>query len=239
MFYDVAFDPGTGMVNDKFRCPACGKELTKSALESRRVNTRTVAGDTTDRLELRPVAVHYRVGNTKKSKAVDEGDLAVLRRIAGTALAGRVPTAELPFMHMTHERAPMPSKGFAHVHHFWGDRALLSLAALWQRVLRGTTTHYLDWRFCFWVEQAMWGLSWMNRYKATDHSQVNRAQSGVYYVSSLVSECNPRYNLEGSQPARGKRCSLVKAWEASPARLSQVAISTGSSTQIGLPERVD
>ncbi|MGH9225508.1 MAG: hypothetical protein ACRD2W_17375 [Acidimicrobiales bacterium] len=57
-----------------------------------------------------------------------------------------------------------------------------------------------------------------------------------FYISSLISECHPRYNLEGSQPARGKRRSLVKTWEASPARLGNVAISTGSSTSLGLPD---
>ena len=35
---------------------------------------------------------------------------------------------------------------------------------------------------------------------------------------------------------RGKRRSLVKIWQTSPARLGQVAISTGSSTQISLPD---
>ncbi|MEX2548418.1 MAG: hypothetical protein WD830_11640 [Chloroflexota bacterium] len=93
----------------------------------------------------------------------------------------------------------------------------------------------------FWVEQALWGLSWMNRYQAVQQgklggSQVNRQMTGVYYVSSLVSECHPRYNLEGTQVVRGKRKSLVKTWEASPAEAGGVSISTSSSTRIELPD---
>ena len=85
-------------------------------------------------------------------------------------------------MHMTHERAPLPKKGFTRVHHFWGDRSLHSLAWLWKACHEEAdplTRHAL----LFWVEQAFWGLSWQNRYKAQlDGSQVNRQQSGVYYV---------------------------------------------------------
>jgi DNA methylase len=234
VFYDVAFNGRTGRVSETFRCPSCGKELNKDGVERRKVPVRTISGDTIERIELRPVAVHYRVGNTKTRKRVDEHDLAVLRRIAGTRLPAAVPTNELPFMHMTHERAPMPAKGFTHVHHFWSNRALVSLAALW-KLCSAEPDPVLRLALIFWVEQALWGLSLMNRYKATDHSQVNRAQSGVYYVSSLISECHPRYNLEGSQPSRGKRLSLVKTWDASPAQLGRVIVSTGSSRTIGLP----
>jgi hypothetical protein len=88
----------------------------------------------------------------------------------------------------------------------------------------------------FWVEQALWGMSWMNRYKPNDHSQVNRAQSGVYYIPSLHSECSPRYNLAGSTSARGKRRALVKTFSQLPARLGQAVISTESSTRLDLPE---
>jgi len=233
VFYDVAFDRRTGVVSNGFRCPTCGKELTKSTVERRIVPLRTLPGDTTDRIEMRPVAIHYRVGSAKKIKSPDENDLAVLRRIAAVGLPGSVPTDPLPIDTMYHGSRLGP-KGFTHVHHLWSDRALAALAALW-RSCGEEADPILRLALLFWVEQAMWGLSWMNRYKAADHSQVNRAQSGVYYVSSLISECHPRYNLEGGQPARGKRRALVKTWEASPSRLGQVAISTGSSTTIALP----
>jgi hypothetical protein len=118
----------------------------------------------------------------------------------------------------------------------WSDRALVALSWLW-KTCSAEPDPLLRHALLFWAEQALWGLSWMNRYKATDHSQVNRAQSGVYYISSLISECRPRYNLEGTKPAVGKRLNLVKAWEASPARLGQTLINTGSSTSLELEDQ--
>jgi hypothetical protein len=240
VFYEVAFDPDTGRVSEKFRCPSCGKELTKNSVEQRLIRVRTLAGDAIERIDLRPVVIHYRVGTSKRAKRPDDADLAMLRRISGLALPGWVPTQELPFMHMTHERAPLPAKGFTHIHHFWGDRALVSLGALW-KACSEEPEPLLRHALFFWVEQALWGLSWMNRYQPVQFgkmggSQVNRQMTGVYYISSLVSEVHPRYNLEGTQPSRGKRMSLVKAWEQSPARLGSVMISTGSSTTLDLPD---
>jgi hypothetical protein len=79
-------------------------------------------------------------------------------------------------------------------------------------------------------------MSWQNRYRPEGFSQVSQFQSGVYYVPSLHSETHPRYNLEGASAARGKRKLLVRTWDASPARLGRVAISTASSTTLDLPD---
>ena len=126
------------------------------------------------------------------------------------------------------------------MHHLWGDRALVALAALW-KACSGEPDPLLRTALLFWVEQALWGMSWMNRYKGFSFgkvggSQVNQHLTGVYYIPSMHAECSVAYNLGGTQPARGKRASLVKTWEASPAHLGQVVISTGSSTRIGLPD---
>lgn len=87
----------------------------------------------------------------------------------------------------------------------------------------------------------MWGLSWQNRFKGVSFnklggSQVNQQMTGVYYVPALHAECSVRYNLEGSQPSRGKRQSLVKMWRDTPAKLGKVMMSTGSSTELELPD---
>jgi hypothetical protein len=49
----------------------------------------------------------------------------------------------------------------------------------------------------FFVEQAMWTASVLNRYRPTDYSQVNQYLTGVYYVASQHAECSPWYILEG------------------------------------------
>jgi hypothetical protein len=239
VFYDVAFDQRTGRVHETFHCPTCGKELNKDSLQRRMIQVRSVAGESYERIELRPVQLHYRQGAAKKSKDLDESDFSVLRRIAGLAPAGRIPTDPLPIDQMIHGSRLAP-KGFHQIDQLWSDRALLSLSALW-KMCNEETEPLLRVALLFWVEQALWGLSWMNRYQAVQQgklggSQVNRQMTGVYYVSSLVSECHPRYNLEGTQVARGKRMSLAKMWEASPAQVGSIAISTGSSTHLDLPD---
>lgn len=234
VFYDAAFDATTGRVRDAFLCPACGRELDKDKVERRKVPVRTLAGDTIDRVEFRPVAIHYRIGKGKYTKTPDEADRALLRKIAGVRLPGPVPTGALPFMHMTHERAPLPAKGFTHVHHFWGDRALVSLSALW-KACSAEPDPLTRTALLFWVEQALWGLSWMNRYVPVHYSHLNQFLNGVYYIPSLHAEYAPWANLEGAIPERGKRQALYKMWRASPAKADKVIISTGSSTRLDLP----
>lgn len=238
VFYDEAFDVASGRVRDSFTCPSCGKELTKDGVERRTVPVRTLAGDTTERIEFRPVAINYRVGKDKRTKIPDEADLAVLRRIAGLSLPGPVPTDQLPIDRMYHGSRLAP-KGFTCAHHLWGDRALVSLAALWQ-TCAAEVDPLLRHALLFWVEQALLGLSWMNKFegfsfgRAGNASQLNRSQKGVYYIPSLHSECSVDYNLRGTMSARGKRETIRKVWEALPAKLGQVVISTGSSTAINL-----
>lgn len=234
VFYEAAFDEQSGRVKDTFQCPACGAGVSKRALERRRVPVRTLAGDIIERIEFRPVLIHYRVGNSRHHKLPDEGDLEVLRRVASTKTPP-FPTDPLPYMHMTHERNNLPAMGFTQVHHLFSDRALAALAVLWDWC-SSEEDPILRLALLFWVEQAIWGMSWMNRWKASDYSQVNRQQTGVYYVPSLHAECSPDYNLKGSSPTKGKRASLVKTWAKSPARPAQVMISTASSTRLDLPD---
>jgi len=233
VFYEAAFDAKTGRVKDSFRCPACGAGVTKRSLARRKVPVRTLAGDVIERIEFRPVRIHYRVGRSRFEKAPDEGDLEVLRRIAG-ARVPRFPTDPIPLEHMYHGSRLGP-KGFTHVHHLFSDRALAALAVLWDWCA-AEEDPTLRLALLFWVEQAIWGLSWMNRYRPEGFSQVTQYQTGVYYVPALHAECSVRYNLEGSNPAKGKRRSLVTTWVSSPARPGQVAISTASSTRLDLPD---
>jgi hypothetical protein len=236
VFYDVAYDAATGRVVEPFRCPAdgCGAELNKNRLERRLTTVRTPVGDTTERIELRPVRINYTHGRKRYEKRPDQADLAILARIGRQPLLGPVPTQDMPLSRMYHGSRLGP-KGLTRVHHLWGDRALHALAWLWQECNAHTeplTRHAL----LFWVEQAFWGLSLMNRYVPTHFSHVNQYLSGVYYVPSAHAESSPLYTLVGTQPSRGKRNSLVKTWQASAARLGQVTISTGSSTALDLPD---
>ncbi|MDP7067576.1 MAG: DNA methyltransferase, partial [Acidimicrobiales bacterium] len=239
VFYDVAFTPETGRVKDDFPCASCGAVTTKRQLEPRFSAYRTIDGGTVERVEFSPVAITWRRGKDDKgTKDFSRDDQAILDRVQ--ALRGLTfPTSRMPVEEMVHDYA-LILKGLTHTHHLWSDRSLVALAVLWgwageepDRLTRLALK--------FWIEQAFWGLSWMNRYQPIQQgkmggSQVNRQMTGVYYVPSLSSECSVRYNLVGSSPNRGKRESLVKLWAASPANAGNVMITTGSSTDLQLPD---
>lgn len=234
VFYDAAFDPDTGRVDNEFCCTSCGATMTKRRREIRKTKNRTLAGDTVDRVDMRPVLIAWRGRDATGTKRFDESDVEVLERVARLKLPP-FPSAPLPNMHMTHERTNLPRWGISSMHHFWPDRALAALSVLWAWAAEESDPP-TRLALRFWIEQAFWGLSWMNRYAATHYSVVNQHMTGVYYVASLTAECSVSYNLEGSSPKRGKRQHLVKLWNSSPASAGNVMISTGSSTALPVPD---
>lgn len=239
VYYDGAFDPVTRDVCDEFPCEHCGATVGKKTsppLERRKKSVRILTGEVIERVDLRPVRIHFRVGQGRSgavgSKAPDAEDFATLDQVALLTAPG-APRAPMPISQMDHGSRIGP-KGFTAVEHLYSDRSLASLSRLWQWANEEEGPDVRR-ALKFWVEQAFWGLSWMNRYKAADHSQVNRNQNGVYYISSMISECSPRYNLEGSQPVRGKRATLSKLWRGI-SRDADVRITTGDAARLPLDD---
>lgn len=229
LFYDVAFNEKTGKVKDEFPCSHCGATVTKKSLERRKVPIRTLGSDVIDRIEFRPVKIHYRVGKRKLVKDPDQADLEALERVDASTAIG-FPNESIPHMHMTHERNNLPAMGFSRVHHLVTSRALLSLGFLWKKASDETNSN-LRTALQFWIEQGFWGLSLMNRYRPDGFSQVSQYQSGVYYVPALHSECSIMYNLAGR-----KRESLVRVWSNAPG-LTCSMMSTASSTSTLVPDQ--
>lgn len=233
VFYDAAFDSETGRVDDEFCCPSCGAALGKRALERRKVQERTLAGDLVERVEFRPVRIAWRSKRGTGEKHFEESDRSVLDRVRQLRVSG-FPSKKLPLDVLVHGTRLGP-KGFEKVHHLWPNRALAALSVLWAWTAEESDP-LTRLALRFWMEQAFWGLSWMNRYRWNVYSQVGQYMPGVYYVPSLTAECSVRYNLEGSSPTRGKRPSLTKLWQSSPASVGNVMISTGSSAALPVPD---
>ena len=231
IFTDHALDTGTGRIKDAFPCPHCNSELTKRRMERLYESRFDPSTESTVRIPKRkPVLMVYSSGEATYEKKVDEEDLIVLERIAQLSLPPEAPVDPIPPMHMTHQRARMQNFGIAHTHHFFIPRAAHALAAMWRRA-----DAYPDPRIrhmlLYFVEQAIWGMSVLNRYGPTHFSQVNRQLSGVYYVASQISEVSPRYNL-GNKLSR-----LVAAFSGSGAARTSSCISTvGTTAHLGLPD---
>lgn len=226
-FLDEALEDESKRVRDVFPCPHCGAELNKDRLE-RVLETRTdpATGQSWQRVKFQPSIIIYVVGKTRYEKVPDAADLARLAKIETLPLPASVPTRRFPIEAMYHGSRIAP-KGFTHVHHFYLPRAAQAMGALWAKAQAHPDARIRGF-LLFMVEQAIWGLSVLNRYGPTHFSQVNRMLNGVYYVASQHAECSPWYNLGG------KLDRLVKAFGHFKVSPGNTAINTGTAARLPL-----
>ena len=230
VFVKEALDETTGRTRDTFPCPHCQSELIKRRLERQYATQLDPSTNTTVQMpRRRPATVVYSWAGKTYRKVPDATDLATLDRVARSPLPAQHPSDTIPPMHMTHQRARMESFGITHIHHFFLPRATQALAAMWRRATSNTDPR-LRHMLLYFVEQAVWGMSLLNRYGPTHYSQVNRQLSGVYYIGSQIAEVSPRYNL-GNKLSR-----LSKAFgTANPGR-APCMVTAGTAAALGLPD---
>jgi len=238
-FLDEALDDDTKRVKEAFPCPHCGTELTKQRMDRLFVSQLDIATNKTIQTPKRkPVLISYLVGKSRYEKAPDSRDLEVLAKIDGLGVPASLPTIEIPTMHMTHERARMDYSGITHMHHFFLPRASHAMSLLWRKA-NDCSDGRVRSMLLFFVEQAIWGLSVLNRYQPIQQgrpggSQVNRQLTGVYYVAAQHAECSPQYNLGG------KLDRLVKAFNEYRTANAGAMINLGSAAALPIaPSSVD
>jgi DNA modification methylase len=233
-FLDEALEDESKRVRDSFPCPHCGAEMNKDRLE-RVLETRVdpATGQPWRRVKFQPAIVVYVVGRTRYEKAPDAEDLATLAKIEALPMPTSVPTIRFPIEDMYHGSRIAP-KGFTHVHHFYLPRAAQAMGLLWAKA-QGHPDARIRTFLTFMVEQAIWGLSVLNRYQPIQQgrpggSQVNRQLTGVYYVASQHAECSPWYNLGG------KLDRLSKAFKSYRTKAADAVINTGTAARLSLPD---
>jgi 16S rRNA G966 N2-methylase RsmD/predicted RNA-binding Zn-ribbon protein involved in translation (DUF1610 family) len=230
IFHTEALDQATNKVREVFPCPKCGVDLTKDSLQ--RVTETLVdpaTGGSWRRVKFTPVIINYSAAGRKFEKAPDKSDLDVLARIARLPLPEAVPTDEFPIEQMYHGSRLAPT-GFTRTHHLYLPRAAYCLGTLWSKASSECDPSIRS-MLLFFVEQAIWGSSILNRYSPTHFSQVNRQLSGVYYVASQHSECSPRYMLDG------KLERLAKAFSSGYASFDNAIVTTGTAASTGIPDK--
>ncbi|MDX4042339.1 DNA methyltransferase [Pseudomonas aeruginosa] len=228
-FLDEALDEDSKRVRDTFACPHCNAELTKKKLERLYVSKLDQStGNTLQAPKRVPSLIAYRIGKTKYEKKPDAADLALLARIETMPLPGTVPKRAFPFADMW-EAPRMRDKGITHTHHMFLPRAAQVMGALWARAHAHSDVRIRAF-LVFMVEQAIAGLSVLNRYGPTHFSQVNRMLAGVYYVASQHAECSPWYILDGKLDRLGKAFSQFKVGAGG------VAINTGTAARLPLAD---
>jgi predicted RNA-binding Zn-ribbon protein involved in translation (DUF1610 family) len=228
VFLDEALDEETKRVRDTFSCPHCGANLTKDNLERVfEIRIDPAGNNVWKRVMFRPSLISYVANGKKYEKKPDAQDLQLIERITQLPLPQEIPTNRFPVEQMYHGSRIAP-KGFTHVHHFFLPRAAHALTALWRKADSHPDTRVRH-MLLFFVEQAIWGLSVLNRYGPLHFSQVNRYLTGVYYVASQHAECSPWYILAG------KLGRLFKVFQNSLAVRGSATITTGTAAHLGLP----
>jgi 16S rRNA G966 N2-methylase RsmD len=230
VFLEQALDKKSKRVRDTFPCPACSAELTKDNLQ-RLMETfiDPATGKPWQRVRFVPLFINYAVGGKKYQKKADDADLRLLKRIAELPLPSSVPTDMFPIAKMYHGSRLAP-KGFTRVHRLFLPRATQALGNLWTKA-KAVENPRLRNMMLFFVEQALWTASLLNRYRPTGYSQVNQYLTGVYYIASQHAECSPWYILEG------KLRRLMSTFRQQGAKSNHCLITTGTAAALGLPSQ--
>ena len=182
VFVDEALDRATGRTRGTFPCPGCAANLSKGNLErSFETFMDPLSGKPWRRVRFKPVIINYVAAGTRHEKFPDPDDLATLDRIRSLPPAPEVPTVAFPIEEMSHGSRLAP-KGFTNVRHMFLPRAAHSLSQMWS-LAENRVNHRTRNMLFFFVEQALWGMSVLNRYQPLQHgrtggSQVNRQLSG-------------------------------------------------------------
>ena len=233
VFIEEALDKGSGRIKDVFHCPKCRTFLTKKQLN--RLYTSEYdsgIGKTVRRTKRIPVFLNYTVDHAKHQKTLDPADLQLLRRIDGLDR----PT-DLPLDRMVHAPDDLEAWGdewrpgvaaFSHVHHVFLSRSGHVLTATWQHAhaCRNLRTRNM---MLFFVEQAVLGMSLLNRYSPRHFSHVNQYMAGRIRILSQHAECAPHYILEG------KLKRLAKAFSPLPSKDKMSIVTTGDCGRLSLP----
>lgn len=228
VFLKEALDEDTKRVRDEFPCPTCRATLSKDNLEPSFETTLDPAtGQTWKRIRLKPSLIRYTTGKVQHEKAPDALDLEMLAQIQKLPLPKEVPTDRFPIEQMYHGTRLAP-KGFTHVHHLFLARAAHALAALWRKASTEPDVGRRN-MLLFFVEQAIWTCSVVNRYRPTGYSQVNQYLTGVYYVASQHAELSPWYVLGG------KLSRLSSAFSRAIATSGAAAVTTGTCASLPIP----
>lgn len=228
VFFEEAMDEESKAVADVITCPHCGVELRKEQMDLKFESFKDPStGQVERRPQRRPVLINYDVGKETFEKKPDAEDLERLSRIAAMPVPPSIPFTRLADCQMTRVGRMATTETRA-VHHMFLPRAAQSLGRLWQYADDCKEPRLRN-ALLFFVEQAVWTMSILNRYRPTGYSQVAQYLSGVFYVSSQTSELSPWYVLSG------KASRLGKAFTASVARWGAAAISTGTCASIPLP----
>ena len=227
VFLEAALDPVTSRINSSIKCPHCGAVEKKERMDLHFDSSLDALSGQVVRAPKRvPVFLNYTALSKRHQKPLDANDKHLLERVDNLDVPVELPTAELPDCQMTRVGRVRTTQT-RRVRQMFLPRAAHALAALWRRATACGEPRLRS-ALLFFVEQAIWGMSVLNRYGPTHFSQVNRQLSGVYYVGSQIAEVSPWYILDGKLDRLHKAFGKVRLG-------NDVAVSTGDCGATPLP----
>lgn len=189
VFWEAAVDKQAGNVHDEFPCPHCNASLTKRRMERAFVGRFDKAINQTIRQAKQvPVIVNYSVGKKRFEKKPNEFDSLLAEKIEHSDVPYWFPTYRMP---EGDESRRNDAAGITHVHHYYSQRNLWVLGALWQRLIGESISPLC--RFLFTST-----LPWTTRQNRLLMSNYFNRKGGVVapnlpgtlYVSSVGLETN-------------------------------------------------
>jgi len=228
VFTAAAMKDDTHKVSKKISCPKCGAEATKEQMDLVFESFIDPAdGEVRKRPKRTPVSIAYKIGRQKFKKVPDAADLEILRKVSELPLPDDLPLDPLPDSQMTRV-GRMKTTNTAAIHHMFLPRAAHAMGMLWNKAKSQKDPRTRSFLLYF-VEQAIWTMSILNRNRPTGFSQVNQYLSGVFYVASQTAECSPWYVLDG------KLSRLSKAFQSYRPK-NVASITTGTATSLPLSD---
>lgn len=234
VFTDAALDEETKEIADVLTCPYCDARAKKEQMDLQfETFIDPATGQANRRPKRVPALISYKVGKTACTKKPDQADLERVSKIAAMPLPSDVPTDRFPDSQMSRV-GRMKTTNVAAIHYLFLPRAAQAMARLWSKAQSHPDPRTRN-MLLFLVEQAIWGMSVLNRYKTlmhgrTESSNVNQYLSGVYYVPSHTSEVSPWYNLSN----RLER--LAKVFATYKTSNNFCAITCGTAARLSLTD---
>ena len=232
VFTEAALDMETYRVDEIITCPHCGVRASKEQMD---LVFESYIDPVTTEVSKRPkrtaFLIQYKVGKNRYSKKADDADHALLKKIENLPTPREVPLFSLPDSQMTRV-GRMKTTNTVTVPSLFLPRSSHAMACLW-RLANAHDDFRIRQMLLFMVEQAIWGLSVLNRYQPIQQgrpggSQVNRQLTGVLYVPSQHAECSPEYNL-GNKLDR-----LIKAFKTYRPENGSSIVTLGSASKLGV-----
>ncbi|MFH0901502.1 MAG: DNA methyltransferase [Pseudomonadota bacterium] len=219
-----------------FPCPSCGglvgKAPTKESTASRLIRTLRTSFDSdllapAQRINRVPIAAEVRRQKERIRVELTQEQRDHLLRPPGSARLW-FPIDPVVDGERFRVKDCLASYGIRHVHHFYLPRQLATYAQMWRRAEEHPVPHLRN-ALRFFVSSNALGMTVLNRFAPTHHSQVNRYFSGTLYVPSTVAETSPVYAYTH------KLTRLTQAFRLlGRTACRATAITTQSATSIGI-----